>query len=169
MNVRSMMVFALFVSPSIADDHPPKPEGREYKVAFWFEVDRPFATVKSRAYDLAKGEYDRATVDRWLKTIFDQHPRYGAMVRDVSTVGEPGATEADRLSSAMDREIQHWAGLSLGSWMHVPKVFTATRSNRTFRPAGGSLSFDRPAPGSPGPIANPPSMPFPYPYRSGPR
>src|SRR4051794_41646313 len=84
--------------------------GRAYKVAFWYEVDRPMA-LKHQVYDLARGEYDEKAVRGWLDTIRSKHHDYGAFVRDVRTDGEPGATEPERLVSAIAGEERRWADL----------------------------------------------------------
>ena len=107
MDCPSMLAWTLALAAmgSTADDGlaPPPLPGRAYKVAFWYELERPLSTAQYRAYDVAKGQYDGAAVARWLKTIFDAHPRYGATVRDLTTVGELGATEAERLAGAIER------------------------------------------------------------------
>jgi hypothetical protein len=158
------LILALLVPTADAQE-----AGRAYKVAFWFEVDRPLSTAQYRAYDLAKGEYDVAVVDRWRRTILEKHPRYGAVVRDLTTVGEPGATEFERLASAVGREKRRWADLNSRSSRPVPDLVGPAPINKTRDKGVSRASFDRPSPGSPGPVTNPPGSPFPYPYRSGPR
>jgi hypothetical protein len=143
--------------------------GRAYKVAFWFEIDRPFSSLQYRAYDLAKGEYDAANVERWRRTILDKHPQYGAIVRDLTTVGEPGATEAERLANAVDREKKRWIDLNSRESRPLPKLVGPAPSIKSRDKGVSRASFDLPSPGSPGPISNTPASPFPYPYRSGPR
>jgi hypothetical protein len=146
------------------------PPGGPYKIAFWYEADRP-TTLKYQVYDLSKGEYDEKAVDRWLRTILDRYPNHGAYVRDIQTRGEPGATEQERLASAIGREKRRWADLQRQASRPVPWLIetsaTVYQKPRTETPS--RTSFDRPAPGSPGIIYRPPTSPFPYPYRSGPR
>ena len=166
------LVFALIALASTAAraQTPSATPGRSYKVAFWFDLDRPLSSARHRAYDVAKGEYDPAAVEAWRRTILAGYPGTGTAVRDLSTVGEPGATEAERLQNAVEREKRRWAGLNdrRSSRLLVGPV---VRPNppRFRDDAVGRASFDRPSPGSPAPISNPPASPFPYPYRSGPR
>jgi hypothetical protein len=143
--------------------------GRAYKVAFWFEMDRPLSSLQYRAYDLARGEYDKAAVDRWQTTIREKHPSFGATVRDLSTSGEPGATEAERLTNAIAREKRRWVELNSRASYSARSRFIPPPTTKAKDKEVGRASFDRPSPGSPGPIANPPGSPFPYPYHSGPR
>ena len=164
--IRRPMLLILLALVEAPDASP----GRPYKVAFWYDHDRPFSSARSRAYDVAKGEYDPAAVEAWRRTILTGYPGTGTAVRDLSTVGEPGATEAERLQNAVEREKRRWAGLNdrRSSRLLVGPV---VRPNppRFRDDAVGRASFDRPSPGSPAPISNPPASPFPYPYRSGPR
>jgi hypothetical protein len=149
---------------------PVSTTGRAYKVAFWYDVDQPVKTLQFRAYDVAKGEYDAKAVDGWFRNIFDHDPKHGAYIRDISTEGQPGETEPERLKSAIEAEKKRWAELQRKPSIPIPNVVgrsagrTGSRSNSESR-----IPFDRPAPGSPGVMANPPTSPFPYPYRSGPR
>ena len=162
------LALAMTIQPGGAQA-PSNPPGRAYKVAFWYEMERPFSSVQYRAYDLAKGEYDPAAVDRWRRTIFEKHPRYGATVRDLTTVGEPGATEADRLLAAVEREKRRRVELNSRPSTSIPKLVGPSPSIKSKDKGVGRASFDRPAPGSRGPVTDAPTSPFPYPYRSGPR
>jgi hypothetical protein len=174
---RSMlaMPFALGLVGSTTDAQeaptptPPSSPGRAYKVAFWYELARPWSTAKYRAYDLAKGDYDQTAVDRWQRTIFEKYPNMGATVRDLSTVGEPGATEAERLASAVEREKKRWADLNKGPSMPRPSMVPSNPAPRTRDKGVSRASFDFPSPGSSGTPMYPSPSPFPYPYRSGPR
>ena len=68
-----------------------KSTGRAYKVAFWYDADRPTTSIKYQVYDLAAGEYDAIAVDRWFALILRNYPRHGAYVRDIRTEGLAGA------------------------------------------------------------------------------
>lgn len=138
--------------------------GRAYKVAFWLDLDRPLSTLRHQAYDLAKGEYDEAAVARWRRTIFEQHPTYTAFIRDISTIGEPGENEAERLANAIDREQRRWTGPISRVAVPSPGPISRSKFGVANRPG-----LDRSSPGSPAPTTNLPGSPFPYPYRSGPR
>ena len=157
---------------SIAAAQPPaNPAGGPYKVAFWYEADRPTTSIQYQVYDLSKGEYQEAAVDRWLRTILAKYPGHGAYVRDIRTQGLPGATEADRLALALDREKLRWAELQRQPTKPVPRLIETSTTLR-LSPVSESpsrTSLDRPAPGSPGTPSRPAASPFPYPYRSGPR
>ena len=142
-----------------------------YKVAFWYESARPTTSLKYQVYDLGKGEYDEKAVDRWFRTILDNHPNHGAYIRDIRTEGEPGATEPERLARAIEREKRRWADLHRQPSKPIPRLIeTPAKGHRTDRnETPGRTAFERPSPGSPGEGSNPPTSPFPYPYRSGPR
>jgi hypothetical protein len=165
---RSILILGLLISPAEAQS-PATAEARRYKVAFWYDLERPWSTAQYRAYDLAKGQYDEAAVARWQRTILEKYPRTGCCVRDLTTSGEPGATEAERLTSAVEREKQRWAALNKGPSSPLPKLANLSARSRSKDKDIGRASFDHPAPGSPGPVTNPPTSPYPYPYRSGPR
>jgi hypothetical protein len=158
-----LILLALAQAPDISP-------GRSYKVAFWYDLDRPFSSARFRAYDVAKGEYDPAAVEAWQRTIQTGYPGTGNVVRDLSTVGEPGATETERLIQAIEREKRRWAGLN-DRPSSRPLVGPVVRPipTRSRDDAVGRVGFDRPSPGSPGPVGNLPASPYPYPYRSGPR
>jgi hypothetical protein len=157
------------MTPIVAAQTPSPEAGRAYKVVFWYELERPFSTAQYRAYDVAKGEYNKEAVDRWQRTIFEKHPRTGCCVRDLSTVGEPGATEVERLTSAVEREKRRWVALNSGPSRPLPSLVRPSPPPTIRDPAVGRASFDRPSPGSPGTPMYPSNSPFPYPYRSGPR
>src|SRR5258708_6307087 len=116
----------------------PGSAGKAYKVAFWFETDRPISSLKYQVYDLAKGEYDEKAAGRWL--------------------------------DAIRAEKQRWSRLQ--GQASIPKlVETPPGRNNLLRsqPLPGSrVGFDRPSPGAPGGLSNPPTSPIPYPYRSRP-
>ncbi len=173
----SMLELALVLimtSPISRAQAPAKPPGGTYKVAFWYETSDPVASLKYRAYDLAKGEYDEKAVDRWFHSIMDRDPNHGAYIRDVETAGFPGATEQERLAIAIENEKGRWAALQRKISPPLPKMndFSIYQSRTSFyRPPSSSPGSPGrlPSPGSPGVYPNPPSSPFPYPYRSGPR
>jgi hypothetical protein len=155
---------------SIAAAQSPSPEaGRAYKVAFWYELERPFSTAQYRAYDVAKGEYNKEAVDRWQRTILEKYPRNGSCVRDLSTIDEPGATEAERLASAVEREKRRWVELNKGHSRPLPSLVGPSPTIKTRDKEVSRASFDRPSPGWPGTPMYPSNSPVPYPYRSGPR
>lgn len=143
--------------------------GRDYKVAVWYEFDHPTTSMKFQVYDLAKGEYDAITVDRWVDLIRRGYPNQGVYVRDIRTGGLPGATEAERLAHAIEDEKVRWAdvqrkGARSFSGSLRPLELPGHRGDNV-----GRSMLDRPTPGSPGGLLSPPASPFPYPYRSGPR
>ncbi len=162
---RPILILGLMVS--IADAQTPP--GRAYKVAFWYELDRPWSTAQYRAYDVAKGEFNKETVDRWQKTIFEKHPQSGCCVRDLTTVGMSGATEEERLKNAVEREKRRWANLNNGPSRPLPRLVGPSSTIKTKDKDVSRASFDRPSPGSSGTPMYPRPSPFPYPYRSGPR
>jgi hypothetical protein len=142
--------------------------GRDYKVAFWYDADRPTSSIHYRVYDLARGEYDAKAVDRWLDLILSRYPDRGAYVRDIRTAGFPGATEADRLANAIDAEKARWAALRRTVSPPLPRLVSPLGSPGPRAGTVGRSMFDRPPPGSPGGLGNPPASPIPYPYRSRP-
>ena len=145
--------------------------GGPYKVAFWYEADRPTTSIQYQVYDLSKGEYDEKAVDLWLRTILAKHPDHGAYVRDIRADGEPGATEPERLALAIGREERRWVDLHRQPSRPIPgPIETSATAYRKLRDeTTGRASFGRPSPGSPGGMFHLPTSPFPYPYRSGPR
>jgi hypothetical protein len=171
--IKPILVLGLMTSCAEAQQAtaPPslKPIASPYKVAFWYEADHPSTSLKYQVYDLAKGEYDEKAVDRWLRAILENHPNHGAYVRDIHTWGEPGATEPERLASAIEHEKQRWADLCRQPSRPIPSWTSRLESAGLSGRSTGRASFDRPSPGSPGGFSNPPTSPFPYPYRSGPR
>ena len=156
------MFLILGLTVRIAGAQAPE-TGRAYKVAFWYELDRPTTSVKFRVYDLAKGEYDEKAVTRWLDTIFAKYPNHGAYVRDIQTKGEPGATEPERLAGALRREAQRWANLQRQPSKPIPRPIGPSIGDRT-PPVGNPQG--RPSPGSSPEISTPTPSPIPYPYRS---
>ena len=168
-NILIGFVFALGSSISFASaqDRPAKPPGAAYKVAFWYEADRP-TILKYQVYDLSKGEYDPKAVEGWLRTIRTKYPNHGAYVRDIRTDGETGATAKERLAGAIEGEKRRWADLQRQILPPLPNLVIPFESSRSQRTSTGRSSFDRPSPGSPGGHANPPTSPIPYPYRSRP-
>jgi hypothetical protein len=166
--IRPILLFGLMTSIVNAQT-PSAPPGRAYKVAFWYDLAQPWSTAQYRAYDVAKGEYNKEAVDRWQKTIFEKYPKMGCCVRDLSTVGEPGATEAERLASAVEREKRRWAALNNGPFLPLPSLIRPSPTIVIRDKNLSRASFDRPSPGSPGTPMYPSPSPFPYPYRSGPR
>jgi hypothetical protein len=154
--------------------HSHKPADGAYKVAFWYEADQPVTSLKYQAYNLAKGEYDEKAVDRWFRSILDHDPNHGAYIRDIQTTGFPGATEQERLASAIEHEKGRWAALHRKLSPPLPKLNdispTYTRTSFYRPPLSSPGSPGSPiTPGYPGVYSNPPVSPFPYPYRSGPR
>jgi len=165
---RPILILGLMTSIVAAQTPPPLP-GRAYRVAFWYELDRPFSTIQYRAYDVAKGEYNKEAVDRWQKTIFEKHPQIGCCVRDLSTVGISGGTEEERLKNAVGREKRRWASLNNGPPRPLPSLVRPSPTPMIRDKDVSRASFDRPTPGSSGTPMYPTPSPFPYPYRSGPR
>ena len=146
----------------------PTTTGRAYKVAFWYEADRPTTSIQYRVYDLAKGEYDAEAVDRWLDLILRKYPDKGAYVRDIRTEGVPGATDAERLANAIENEKRRWAAVQRKSSRSLSRYYSPLGSpGPQVGTVHGPMS-DRYAPGSSGGLSNPPASPFPYPYRSRP-
>ena len=164
---RPILILGLMISTATAQQ-PASTPGRAYKVAFWYELDRPWSTAKYQAYDVAKGEYNEAAVERWRKTIREKYPQMGTTVRDLTTVGEPGATEAERLASAVEREKKRWADLNKSPMRPLTSLAGLSPSITPKDKDVSRASFDRPSPGSPGTPAYPTPSPFPYPYRLGP-
>ena len=142
--------------------------GRAYKVAFWYEADRPTTSIQYRAYDLAKGEYDAEAVDRWLDLILAKHPDHGAYVRDIRTDGLPGATEAERLANAIEIEKRRWAAVQRRITPRLPRYSSPLGSPGPQIGTVHGPMFDRSSPGSPGGLGHRPASPIPYPYRSRP-
>ena len=179
MRLRSILgpTVALGLMTSIAGAQPAanpasataRSTGRDYKIAVWYEADHPTTSIKYQVYDLARGEYDAMAVGRWLDLIRSKYPDQGAYVRDMRTQGLPGATEAERLARAIEKEKVRWADVhrqyarSLSS-ARSPLELPAQRVGNV-----GRSMIDRPPPGSPAGPLSPPASPFPYPYRSGPR
>jgi len=149
--------------------------GEEYLGVFWYDRARPVASLKYQLYDLRKGEHDKPTVDRWLELLRAQYPGHGTYVREIRAGGEPGATEAERLGRAIEREKRRWAEVNRRPLDQVPRLIenpaasyrSGPRPVRGLAPGRGTI--DRPSPGSPGVFTNQPGSPFPYPYRAGPR
>ncbi len=159
------IALALGLMGSAAEAQDP---GRAYKVAFWFDLDRPLATLRHQAYDLAKGEYDGAAVDRWLRAIREGHLGSAAFVRSLRTDGEPGATEAERLANAIDRERRRLIGTDRRPPRPFPSL-VGPPAPRGGQARGGPGASHRPSPESSGGLPpNPPASPFPYPYRPRP-
>ncbi len=173
MRSRSVMTVVLLAGavgrPSDAQEPP------AYKGVFWYETLRPSRTLRHRTYDVSKGEYDARAVDRWLDAV-GRIPTLGAYVRDIRTDGEPGATEPERLASAIRREERRWADLNnRPAFLPIPDLIdTPTTRRGPPRSRGlrggitGRAGFDRPSPRSSWSLGAP-SSPFPYPYRAGPR
>jgi len=145
------------------------PPGRAYKVAFWYELDRPWSTTQYRAYDLSKGEYNAEAVDRWQKTIFAHHPGTGCCVRDLSTAGMPGDTEAERLQNAVELEKQRWADLNKNPSRPFPSLARSPSPIKEKDHEVKRVGLELSVPGWSGTPMYPSRSPFPYPYRSGPR
>lgn len=172
-----ILVPGLIVSQAQARQHSSKPLAGTYKVAFWYDSDRPTTTLKYQVYDLSKDEYNEPSVDLWLHGILDDDPAHGAYVRDIRTESLPGASEKERLALAIQNEKARWAELHRRPSPPLPKVVdTSVMSSRTsyyYPPrglVGGPGAPGSPgAPGNPGVYSNLPSSPFPYPYRAGPR
>src|SRR5205823_3424000 len=135
----------------------------------WYEIDRPTTSMNFQVYDLARGEYDAVAIERWLDLVLSKHPNHGAYVRDLRTEGLPGATEADRLARAIEREKVRWANVQRESARSYSRAMSGLGPS-SYR--GGNLGrpmSDRPSRVPPlGPL-RPPASPFPYPYRMGPR
>ncbi len=160
-------VLCLPIPVGLAQDRPAGPAGAAYKVAFWYEADRP-TDLKYQVYDLARGEYDPRAVEAWLRTIREKYPDHGAYLRDIRTDGEAGATEKERLAAAIEAERQRWTRLNRRISPPIPSPVVPFVSSPTRASSTGRAGFDHPSPGSPGSYANPPTSPFPYPYRSRP-
>lgn len=154
--------------PATAPSTTVSTTGRAYKVAFWYEADRPTTSIQYRVYDPARGEYDAEAVDRWLDLILRQYPDKGAYVRDIRTGGVPGATEAERLANAIEQEKTRWAALQRQASRSLPRVARPPGSPVPRARTVGRPMLDRRPPGSPGVLSNPPASPFPYPYRPRP-
>jgi len=165
-----MTSVAVAQGPTTPTSAPASSTGRAYKVAFWYEADRPTRSLQYRAYDLANGEYDAKAVDAWLDRILRQDLTRGAYVRDIRTDGFPGATEAERLANAIEKEKGRWAALQRRSAPPL-SLRVAPPGSPGPRRAGnvGRSTSGRTPPGSPGGLSNPPASPFPYPYRPRPR
>jgi hypothetical protein len=170
----SLLAVAAMGSPTEAQQDlplppPSTPPGRAYKVAFWYELERPWSTAQYRAYDVAKGEYDEAAVARWQKTIFEKHPQMGCCVRDLTTVGMTGETEAERLKNAVEREKQRWADLNNNPSRSIRGLARSPSPIKPKEKSASRIGIGDSVPGSSGTPMYPTRSPFPYPYRSGPR
>jgi len=102
---------------SQADRQPTQPE---FKVVFWYRRANPSATLKSQAYDLRRGQYDRELVRGWLKRIKIDFPAYVAVERDINLDGKPGATEEAKLAAAIRRERAQIVGTRAPRVEHRP-------------------------------------------------
>jgi hypothetical protein len=169
----SILALGLLTSIAQAQPAPTPPTGQAYKVAFWYLSDQPVSSLKYQVYDVAKGQYDAKAVDRWSREILDHHPEYGAYIRDISTEGQPGATEAERLDAAIATEKGRWASLQRESSKPIPRIISLSpvrpglQGSRMLQM--NRMGLDWPALGSSGAMSNLPTSPFPYPYRLGPR
>ena len=172
--LKLVLCLAMATPIAQAQADPAKPPGEAYKVAFWYDADQPVTSLKYQVYNLAKGEYDEKAVSRWFRSILDNDPNHGAYIRDIQTAGLPGATEQERLASAIENEKGRWAALHRKISPPLPRLNdispTYTRTSFYRPPLSSQGSPGRlPSPGSPGVYSSPPGSPFPYPYRSGPR
>lgn len=95
-------------SAAAAPPEDPKPgdsvPSSGFKIAFWYERDRPAESFRYQAYDLRKGEYDPHAVGRWLDVIGARFPRYSAYVKDVTAVSGPDKSVQETLTAAILRE-----------------------------------------------------------------
>lgn len=148
----------------------------DFRVVFWYHGGQ----LKSRAYDLRKGQYTKA-VDDWVNRVHYDSSGYFvlpgpmATVRDVSLEKEPGATETEKLSGAIARlklaiEGANRNSLATAGYLHSLRVFDdrtglrdAPTAHAAYRYIPEPLPF---APGSGGLFApyGPAPYPFPNPY-----
>jgi hypothetical protein len=92
---------------------PAKP-APDIRVVFWFDAR---GALRHQAYDLRKGEYTKA-VDDWVSAVrYDAHgyadPGPMATLRNVRLSEEAGATEPEKLASAIERESRAIVGFDL--------------------------------------------------------
>ncbi len=143
--------------------------GTTYMGVFWYDRARPTTTLRHQVYDIGKGEFDRAAVDRWLERLRVYHPDHGAYVREIRTDGEPGATEPERVAAALVREHQRWEAVNRRDNAATIPRFTFPPPDRASpaRPGARPLDGGRGIPGAGG-SSSVPSSPFPYPNRPRP-
>jgi hypothetical protein len=152
------------ISAQHAEVVEPAGQPPEYKVAFWYDRDRPGETFHHQAYDLRKGEYDAKAVDAWLATMKSDFPRYQAFVRDVRLAELQGENDAQKLRRVVQAELERVVMLRLppGTLSTLSEI--GQRAPSATRPVEVRSSMTHP-PGSPGLGSNPANRsPFPYPY-----
>jgi hypothetical protein len=195
MPIEGMLALALLVvsSPSRAQSNSP-PAAPQFKAVFWYERADPSATLKSKVYDLRRGNYDAEAVAAWLKTVRTDYPAFAALERTVDLTRVPGATEEEKLVTAIEQErarivgrppVQHLpvpsrpanparaahSQASGGSALPIPTLRSVLHPD--FGPGrdfpsrfgpGPSRLGDSPIRGT-SPLSPPaPSFPHPYPY-----
>lgn len=176
---RSWLIWVALVlgaAPPTPAQGPPRTP--DYKVAIWYKRSDPLGTFKHREYDLRKGQYDARKVNAWLDTIRTDHPADFAYVLDVSLGRQSGATEAEKLESAIRKEYLEMAAIR--PIPHAPLSITPTTARvPSLAPAssmmapvlGAPTGFQHTSRLSPGAGGNPagyqprgPTFPVPFPY-----
>lgn len=87
------------------DENPAAPRA-EYKIAFWYDRTQPLQTFRHQVYDVGKGEYDEATVRRWLDLMHARFPYHAAYVKDVPTRLESGQEGTEAVAAVIAQEKQ---------------------------------------------------------------
>jgi hypothetical protein len=82
---------------------PRQPATPELKAVFWYDRADPSATLKAKVYDLRRGQYDQAAVERWLKSIKADFPAYMAFERSIHLANIPGEGRGEDRSGARTR------------------------------------------------------------------
>jgi len=147
-----------------------------FKVLVWYDSDRPFDSLRYRAYEVARGQYTKA-VDDWLELVRRSYPRYTALVLDVTAGGgDPAATIAaavDDLKYTMAQSILRGYAGREGGPSRYAAGYAGVESPRRPGAGPGSTPFRNVVPrsfsglGASGSMPSRPSclfpVPFPYP------
>jgi hypothetical protein len=148
----------------------------QFKVLVWYDSERPFDSLRYRAYEVARGQYTKA-VDDWLDLVRRSYPRYTALVLDV-TAGdrEPAAAIAaavDDLKYTMAQSILRGYAGREGGPSRYAAGYAGVESPRRPGAGPGSTPFRNVVPrsfsglGASGSMpSRPPYLfpnPFPYP------
>jgi hypothetical protein len=142
------------------------------KVLVWYDSDRPFDSLRYRAYDVAKGQYTKA-VDDWIALVGRAYPRYTTVVLDVTAGGgDPAAAVAaavDDLKLTMAQSVLRGSGVLDGRRSAYASGYAGVQGPSQPVAGPGRTPFKnvvpRPFPplGASG-TSTPPSYPFPNPF-----
>jgi hypothetical protein len=150
-------------------------QAQDYRVVIWFDKSRPIETFRYQAYDLRANQYTKAVED-WLRLIASRYPGYQAYTRDVDLAQERGATDAQKVGSAMVRDLMAAAAYYGGVEFGGPRRITGVGPSPTPRPSApgplmpsippqpfGSIGRANFPPVDLSPLSPPFPVPIPYP------